>query len=171
MFWFGFGFFFVWHLTWMWCWYCWLIQTTGCILEVTSYRTAAVNTAVWPKQRAIRRATCLCQVRNPPPRKEGGLSFPEELNLMYNLLTGMQQRGLFHYVLQAVRFPAAFNLSISSSKSQPSWEHWFHALFPNLFVLWLFCLLTPLFLTSPSLYTASLWAALGPDACSIGMEE
>lgn len=44
-----------------------VIQRTGCMLEETSYRTAAVNTAAWPKQRATHRATCLCQVRNPLP--------------------------------------------------------------------------------------------------------
>lgn len=41
------------------------IQRTGCILEETSCRTAAANTAAWPKLRVTHQVTCLCQVRNP----------------------------------------------------------------------------------------------------------
>lgn len=48
----------------------WVVQRTGWLLGETSYRTAAANTAAWPKQRATRQATCHCQVRKDTARSD-----------------------------------------------------------------------------------------------------
>lgn len=116
------------------------IQRTGCILEETSCRTAAVNTAAWLKLRVTHRVTCLCQVRNPLPtiqeRRERKMHFVIQSHIQHSDLFSNAERvqlGRLNFINSWIP-DSTLILSFASNQC----------------ALWLLCFLTLLFCSLPS---------------------